>query len=152
MEEPHGEVGLFGYRNEAERVSELEAQTELHDARVVRAVEQKGLGVATIAAEGNDGPGAGGGSASPDLVELRVVKDVEVLPTEFEGVAFLEGEALEEAEVEIQASGEINGVAPEGACGETDGSSESVRVVVENSEYASVGGPLCGGHRIGIAD
>jgi hypothetical protein len=33
MEEPHGEVGLFGI--EAERLLELEAQAELHDARVV---------------------------------------------------------------------------------------------------------------------
>jgi hypothetical protein len=39
MEEPHGEVGLFGFRHKAERLLELEAQAELHDARVVRSGE-----------------------------------------------------------------------------------------------------------------
>jgi len=39
MEEPHGEVGLFCFRKEAERLSELEAQTELHDAWVVSSGE-----------------------------------------------------------------------------------------------------------------
>jgi hypothetical protein len=39
MEEPHGEVGLFGFRNKAERLLELETQAELHDARVVRSGE-----------------------------------------------------------------------------------------------------------------
>jgi hypothetical protein len=39
MEEPHGEVGLFCLRNEAEVRLELEAQAELHDARVVRSGE-----------------------------------------------------------------------------------------------------------------
>ena len=39
MEEPHREVGLFGFRNEAERLLELEAQAELHNARAVRSGE-----------------------------------------------------------------------------------------------------------------
>jgi hypothetical protein len=39
MEEPHGEVGLLCFRKEAERLLELEAQAELHDARVVRSRE-----------------------------------------------------------------------------------------------------------------
>jgi len=39
MEEPHGEVGLFCFRKEAERLSELEAQAELHNARVVSSGE-----------------------------------------------------------------------------------------------------------------
>ena len=39
MEEPHGEVGLLCFRNEAERLSELEAQAELHNARVVSSGE-----------------------------------------------------------------------------------------------------------------
>jgi hypothetical protein len=39
MEEPHGEVGLSGLRNKAERLLELEAQAELHNARVVRSGE-----------------------------------------------------------------------------------------------------------------
>jgi hypothetical protein len=39
MEEPHGKVGLFCFGNEAERLLELEAQTELHNARVMRSGE-----------------------------------------------------------------------------------------------------------------
>jgi hypothetical protein len=39
MEEPHGKVGLFCFRKGVERLSELEAQAELHDSRVVRSGE-----------------------------------------------------------------------------------------------------------------
>ncbi len=38
MKEPHIDVGLFWLKNGLETQLELEAQAELHDARVVRLV------------------------------------------------------------------------------------------------------------------
>ena len=95
MEKPHPDGGAFLLTNGPEARLELEAQTELHNPRVVRSVEDEGGADAVEAAEAGIRAGAARGSAPADSVELGVVEDVEVFPAEFEGVPLLESETLE---------------------------------------------------------
>src|SRR5579859_4053373 len=132
MEEPHGEVGPFGFRNEAEPLSELEAQAELHNARVVRSGEKQGLAVTTVTTDRRDGAGPRVGEITAYGVQLRVVEDVEVFPAEFEGIAFLDRETLEETEVKVQASRKGELVAAEGAYGQSDRLGKSIGIVAED--------------------
>jgi len=59
------------------------------------------------AAHGCGRTGTGGIDVSADRTQLGVVEDVEVFPAEFEGVAFLEGEALEQAESKLRRPGSV---------------------------------------------
>ncbi len=58
MAKPRREAGLLYLKNRPEMELELEAQAELHDARVVGLVENKGGADATVATEFGDGAGA----------------------------------------------------------------------------------------------
>src|SRR5437016_7536407 len=78
---------------------EIKPQTELHAARVVCAVQMQ--------------KGAAASKAVIDAVELRVIKDVERFPAEFESSFFADGETLEDAEAEVEASGIVQGVPPD---------------------------------------
>ena len=62
-------------------------------------------------------------------IELRVVEEVERFPAEIEAGVFADGEALEEAEVEVNAARQVQGVAPDVAEGEAGGDGERSRVV-----------------------
>ncbi len=52
-----------------------------------------------------------------DLVELGVVEQVEQFPFEVKAHAFVDGETLGKASVEVQAAREIQGVAADSAVG-----------------------------------
>lgn len=131
---------------------ELEAQAELHDARVVGAVEQERLRAAAIAAKANDCTRTGRRGATANGVKLSVVEHVEVLPAELEGVAFLESKALEQAEVEIHTAREGQNVAPEVPISEANGSGEGIGVVVENAKDSCVSGALDSSDCVRVGD
>ena len=76
--------------------SELEAEAELHAAWIVSAVQVQERAAAP--------------EAVINAVELRVVEDVERLPTEFETSPFVDGEALKGAEIEVEAARQVKGV------------------------------------------
>src|SRR5438876_9261950 len=76
--------------------SELEAEAELHAARIMRAVKMQERAAAP--------------EAVINAVELRVIEDVERLPTEFETSPFVDGEALKGAEIEVEAARQVKGV------------------------------------------
>jgi len=92
--------------------SELEAQTKLHAARQVCAAGMQKAGrsyviyrVAVYAdriSRGAGWPRAVHARVYP--VVLRMVEEVESLPAEVECASFAEGEALEEAEVKVDAA------------------------------------------------
>ena len=127
---------------------ELEAQAELHDARVVSAGVQQGLRITAVTAHRGDGAGAGGRSVSADGVELGVVEDVEVFPAEFEGVTLLDRETLKEAEVEVEAPRKPQVVAPKGAVGKPNRGGEGVRIKAQDAEDSGISIAL--GLRYGI--
>src|SRR5436305_4297104 len=117
--------------------SELEAQAKLHAPREMRVSGMKKRGCC-------DAPGVAGGvvcttgavhchaaasSRTANLVELRMVEKVEVLPAEIDCFILAEGKALEEAEVEIQAARQVKGVASHIAEGESRGQGECSRVI-----------------------
>src|SRR6266478_3729986 len=84
-----------------------------------------------------------------DLIELRVIKEIKGFPTEIESGLLANRELLEEAEVEVQASGQIQGVAPDIAERKARRSGESCRVVRERSALAGV--LICRESGMGIA-
>ena len=77
---------------------------------------------------------------------------VEVLPAELECVVFLEGEALEEAEVEVHAAGKTELVALHVAEGQTGRQLECGWVIAEHPEFATQLIDLGRGNIVGIAD
>jgi len=126
---------------------ELEAQAELHDARGMGMIQNQkargGAGWIPAAIIGSSDAahvcgrtGTGGIDVSADRTQLGVVEDVEVFPAEFEGVAFLEGEALEQAEVKVEAAREREVVAGHRAESETGGKTEGGWIVIKNAEDA----------------
>src|SRR5215472_4310309 len=66
---------------------------------------------------------------SVDRVELRVIEEVEVLPTEVNGFGLTDGEALEKTEVKVQAARQIERIAADIAKRESGGYGESCRIV-----------------------
>src|SRR5437867_3850953 len=93
--------------------SEEQPQAELHAALRVGSAGMQEVGrgyaawVAGIAADRD----CAAIHAAVNAVVLRVVEQVEVLPAEIETACFGEGEALEKAEVEIDAAGTVQSVA-----------------------------------------
>src|SRR5215467_13280107 len=81
--------------------SELEAQAKLHAARKMRVSEMHETGAIETCSR------VCFVHISVDGVELRVIEEVEVLPTEVDCFSLTKGEALEEAEVEVQATRQI---------------------------------------------
>ena len=77
---------------------ELQAQAELHDARVVRAVQMEEAGRGRIVS------GVNRVHRGANRIVLRVVEQVEGFPTEFNQSLLLDGESLEEREVKIGAA------------------------------------------------
>ena len=88
--------------------SELEPQTKLHDARVMRTIQNQEATAGRICACGQRGhrraahtnsaarsTGAAGIGAT-ERIELCVVEGVEGFPTELEGIALFEFETLEQ--------------------------------------------------------
>ncbi len=73
-----------------------------------------------------------------DAVELRVVEDVERFPSEFEPGFLVYGEALESAEVEVDASGQVQSVASDIAEGEAGRNGKGIRVIEERSGLSSI--------------
>src|SRR5580704_14147005 len=106
---------------------EVEAQAELHDARLVcagkvqevRTIEM-GPGSSRIHSDG-----VGPGALVVDLIELRVIEHVEHFPFEVEASSLADGEALREASVKVQAAGIVQSVTADVAKGESSGERES---------------------------
>src|SRR5215472_14446234 len=85
---------------------------------------------------------------SVDRVKLRVIEEVEVLPTEVDGFGLTEGEALEKTEVKVQAAGQIERIAADIAKRESRGYRESRRVVKDRSSHVGEVGLREAGMRI----
>src|ERR1700682_556970 len=79
-----------------------------------------------------------GRHAVVDAVELRVVEDVERFPTEFESGLFIDGEALESTEVEVDTAWVVQSVPPNIAECEAGGDCKSVRVIKQRPSLSSV--------------
>ncbi len=103
--------------------SELEAEAELHAASEVSAAGMQEFRASI--------------HAGIHAVILRVVEDVEVLPAEIESASFAEGEALEEAEVEVDATGAGKGVTADVTKGQAGRNCECVRI--EEKRTANAG-------------
>jgi hypothetical protein len=74
---------------------EVEAQTELHTARVVRVVQVQEITRS---------------KRRVDSVELSVVEEIEIFPAEIEAGFFCNWEFLECAKVEVETAWQIQGV------------------------------------------
>src|SRR6516162_10016911 len=85
---------------------------------------------------------------SVDRVKLRVIEEVEVLPTEVDGFGLTEGEALEKSEVKVQAAGQIERIAADIAKREYGWYRESRRVVKDRSSHVGEVGLGQAGMRI----
>jgi hypothetical protein len=77
---------------------ELQAQTKLHDARIVRAVQMQEAGRGRIVSR------VYRVHRGTNRIVLRMVEQVEGLPTELNQPLLLDRETLEEAEVKVGAS------------------------------------------------
>src|SRR5271165_191597 len=139
---------------------ELESQAELHDARKVRTVQHQEArsagriasveGTATVGARQTDAASTG----TADGIKLWVVKDVEIFPTEFKRVVFLECKALEQSEVKIDAAGKAKQVARRIAESQAGGQLEGCGVVAQYAKGVR-GSKLCelvSGDDVGVAD
>src|ERR1700677_1864018 len=121
---------------------ELEAQAELHDARVVGAIEDQEAaaraawitGIEGTAAVGGSKASSAGANAPAEGVELGVIEHVEGFPAEFKRIMFLKGETLEEAEIEIQAARHPELIALHIAEGQAGGQLKSGGVEGQHSE------------------
>src|SRR6266850_4101970 len=113
---------------------EVEPQTELHPAPIVRVRQVKEFARSKVCV---------------DLIELRVIEEIKGFPTEIESGLLVNRELLEEAEVEVQASRQIQGVAPDIAERKARRSGESRWVVGERPTLAGV--LICGESGMGIA-
>src|SRR6267378_6868848 len=81
-----------------------------------------------------------------NLIVLGVVEKVEVLPTEVDRFRLPEGEALEQAEVEVQAARQMEGVAPDVSERESRRQSEGRGVIKQRpSNPGNVGLHCCMG-------
>src|SRR5215471_497177 len=114
-------------------VLELEAQAELHAASSVSAVEMQKAGSREAAGIARRGAVHG----TVDAVVLRMVEEVVDLPAKFESGLFLDGEALEEAHIEVGAAREIQRVATNRAVGQTDGDYVRPWIVVERTIHTA---------------
>src|SRR5215469_14743363 len=137
--EPDSNRRLSGFR-----ASEIEPQTELHTAWIVRARQV------------HEGCASKGSSrlwrwhGAVYAIKLRVIEEVERFPAEFEPGALIDREALESAEVEVDASGQIQGVAPYVAEGEAGWNGKGIGVIEHRSGLAGI---LIGGEAgAGVAD
>ena len=81
---------------------EIKPQTELHPAPIVSVGQVQEAARAKV---------------SVDLIELGVIEEVKVFPTEVESSLLVNREFLEEAEVEVETSRQCQGVAPDSAEG-----------------------------------
>lgn len=116
-----------GWRN-----LEVEAQAELHAARIVSAVQVK---------EACTRESAGRRlrrHAVVDAIELGMVEDIESFPPEFEPSPFVDRKTLESTEVKIKPSGEVERVPPDIAECESSGSRKGVRVVEQRSSLSRI--------------
>src|SRR5947207_3648094 len=95
---------------------EIKTQTELHAAPIVRVGHVQEVARTKVCI---------------DLIELRVIKEVKVFPPKVESGLLVNRELLEEAEIEIEAPWQIQGVAPDIAEREACGNSKSGWVVRE---------------------
>src|SRR5256885_1923215 len=93
---------------------EVETQTELHPATIVRVGHVQEVARTKVCI---------------DLIELRVIEKVKAFPAEVESRLLVNRELLEEAEVEIEASWQIQGVAADIAERKARRSGESRGVV-----------------------
>src|SRR5580704_2408269 len=95
---------------------EVEPQPKLHDSRIVRCIQMQEC----ASSEGR-----------AYAVVLGVVKEVVVLPAKFETGPLVDGEPLEGPEVEVNASGQSERVAPHVSERQADGHRKRCRVVGE---------------------
>src|ERR671922_864196 len=105
--------------------SELEAQAELHATCEVSTAgmqEARASDAARVTGIAADRDRAAI-HAAVNTVVLRMVEKVEILPAEIEGSRFREREALEKAEIEVDAAGTVQSVAAHVTEGQPDGSS-----------------------------
>src|SRR6516162_6369552 len=103
--------------------SELEAQTELHDARIVRPIQYQEPAASRVGPcrqslhrraahrNGSSRPAGTSGICAAKGIKLRVIEGIKGFPAEFEGIPFLEFESLKQAHVKVQASGHAQHVA-----------------------------------------
>src|SRR2546425_11059385 len=116
--------------------SEVEAQAELHAARKVSTGRMQEARAVKISAGircvhaclCTRAPTA---AVSADLVELGMVEEVEVLPAKIDARPLINRETLEDAEVEVQPTGVVEGVPPDVAKRESRRQSEGRRIVKE---------------------
>src|SRR6516165_7121287 len=123
--------------------SELEAQTELHDAWIVRPVQYQEPAASRVGRcrqslqrraahrNGSSRPARTSRICAAKGIKLRVIEGIKGFPAEFEGIPFLEFESLEQPHVKVQASGHAQHVAGGIAERKTDGNVERNGVVVE---------------------
>src|SRR2546428_1786515 len=87
------------------RLLKLEPQAELHTARQVRTAGMQEARTADAAWVTRSARRSDAVHAAVDSVVLRMVEKVEVLPAKIEFARFAEREALEKAEIEVDAAG-----------------------------------------------
>ena len=122
--------------------SELEAQTELHDARIVRPIQYQepaasrvGRCRQSLRRRATHRAGSSGAThtwiCAADGIELRVIEGIKGFPAEFEGVPFLEFESFEQSHIKVQAARHAQHVAGGIAECKTDGNVKRSGVVVQ---------------------
>src|SRR5712692_1336373 len=105
--------------------SEVEAQAKLHAARRVSAGQMPEVRAAKAGAD-----------RTCAIAELRMVKEIVVLPAEIKARFFINGELLEYAEIEVHTSGQVQGVTPHVAKCESPRNGECCRVEGERPKRA----------------
>src|SRR5260370_33659372 len=105
----------------------MDQQAKVHAARVVGGVKMQ------EAAAGQKRCVDAGTRPRPIAAVLGVIEEVERFRAELEPNAFVDGETLKEAEVEVQTSGQCKSVAAAIAESESRGGLEGLRMVKRRS-------------------